>query len=107
SDEAMKCSPALTIQPLNASTLSSWQFLPNRLRQHNLRDQQTESAHKAKRKQIAILLILFYIHDRFLELVDVSVNLLQRFRIGRAIELAAGNLRHLFKSGFVELHPLR
>src|SRR5205814_6496763 len=61
------------------STSPSRQFLPNGLRQQKLRDQQTAAAHDAKWKQIAVLLIFFYGHGRFFHLVDVAVNLLERF----------------------------
>src|SRR6267143_2437530 len=98
----MKRLAALTIQCLNASTFLSWQFFPNRLRQQNLSEQQTARAHDADGKQIAILLILFHAHGRFLNLVDVLINLFERLRVGSTIELSVCNFRHLLQPGFVE-----
>src|SRR5438270_6132207 len=53
------------------SASSSRQFFPNGLRQQKLRDEQAAAAHDAKRKQVAVLLIFFHCHGRFLHLVDI------------------------------------
>src|SRR2546423_15541185 len=63
------------------STSSSRQFFPNGLGQQKLRDEQAAAAHDAKRKQISVLLILFHGHGGFFQLVDVAINLLERFGV--------------------------
>src|ERR1700737_4618261 len=88
------------------STSPSRQFLPDRLRQQKLRHQQTAAAHEANRKQVAVLLIFFHGHGRFLHLVDVAVNLLERFRIRRAEKLSARNLCDFLQPRLVEFYRL-
>src|SRR5439155_19261673 len=83
------------IQRLNASTPLLRQFLPDRLRQQNLREQQTAAAHEAQRKQITVLLIFLHAHGRFLQLVDIVINFLERLGIGCPEEFAVSNLRNL------------
>src|SRR5438874_1940561 len=53
-----------------------------------------------------VLLIFFHRHGRFFHLVDVAVNLLERFGVGCPEKLAIGNLRNLSQAGFVKFHPL-
>src|SRR5438270_9704963 len=88
------------------STSSSWQFFPNRLRQEELGNEQPSAAHDAEREQIAVLLIFLHRHGRFLQLVDVAVDLFERFRVGRAEKLPVGDLRDLSQARFVEFNPL-
>src|SRR5712691_9232320 len=88
------------------STSPSRQFLPNGLRQYKLSDQQTAAAHEAEWKQIAVLLIFFHGHGRFFHLIDVAVNLLERFGVGCPEKLAIGNLRNLSQAGLVKFHAL-
>src|SRR5688500_356266 len=47
----------------------SWQLFPNGLRQEQLREEQPQPRHDTGREQIAVLLILFHRHRRFLQLV--------------------------------------
>src|ERR1043166_10035778 len=84
----------------------SWQLFPNRLRQQKLRDEETQPGRDARRKEIAVLLIFFYRDRRFLELVDVAKDLLQRFCVGGAIELPVRNPGHLLEPRFVKMHWL-
>src|SRR6266853_1920233 len=92
-------------QPISAISFS-WQFLPDRLRQQNLGDQQTATAHQAKREEIAILLVLFHAHGRFFQFVDVAIDLFQRFGIRRPEKLAVRNFRDFPQTPFVKFNTL-
>src|SRR5581483_6089862 len=84
----------------------SRQFFPNRLGQQNLRQQQAAAAHQTEWKQIAILLVFFYAHGRFLQLVDVVENLFQRPRIRGAEKFAVRDFGNFSQAGFVKLYAL-
>src|SRR5438034_5793604 len=88
------------------SIASSRQFLPDRLRQQDLSDQQTATAHQAEREEIAILLVFFHTHGRFFQLVDVVIDLFQGFGICCSEKLSIGNSRSLFHTLFVTFYAL-
>src|SRR5437762_12294925 len=91
---------------LIGSISSSRQFLPDRLRQQNLSDQQTATAHQAKWEEITILLVFFHAHGRFFQLVDVAIDLLQRFGIRCPEKLAVRNFRDFPQTSFIKFNAL-
>src|SRR5437762_12692726 len=91
---------------LIGSISSSRQFLTDRLRQQDLSDQQTATAHHAEREEIAILLVFFHTHGRFFQLVDVVIDLFQGFGICCSEKLSIGNSRHFLQTRFVKLNAL-
>ena len=74
--------------------------------QQNLRQQQAAAAHQTEWKQIAILLVFFYAHGRFLQLVDVVENLFQRPCIRGAEKFAVRDFGNFSQAGFVKLYAL-
>ena len=51
-------------------------------------------------------MIFFYAHSRFLQLVDVLVDLFERLRVGGAEKLSARDLGDFIQPGLVEFHAL-
>src|SRR6266478_2152438 len=84
----------------------SWQFLPDRLRQQNLGDQQAATAHQTKWEEIPILLVFFHAYSRFFQLVDVAIDLLQRLSICCSEKLAVRNFRDFPQTRFVKFNTL-
>src|SRR4051794_41152772 len=84
----------------------SWQLFPNRLRQQKLRHEQAQPGCDASWKEIAVLLIFFNRDGCLLELVDVGEDLLQRFRVGGAIELPVRDPGNFLEARFVKMDRL-
>src|ERR1043166_118225 len=72
------------------------------IKKNNLPPKKTHTPTQTEREEIAILLIFLHAHGRFLQLVDVRINLLERSGVRRPEKFSVCNFGDFSQTGLVK-----